>query len=265
MPGLLLLLAGCSGLLLRDDGGADSRPAPDGVSVAAADSQSSSGCRIDYRVYTTSAGDSDGIVVLAHGFLRSQDRMQALAHALAARGVTVATLDFCSQTPWNGQHVQNARDMRTVADALHAQRVVYAGFSAGGLAAVLAARADPRAVGAVTLDLVDQQGLGARAAAGLYKPLIALTGEPTACNAMANGRNVYAAARRARVQHIAGAGHCDFEAPTDALCRLVCTDPDGDAPPLRGRIVEDAARAAQALLREEPSPPSASARLAAPG
>lgn len=235
----LLLLAGCSGLLLNPD--ADDGTAavlPDDVRVASGALRSSTGCRMDYRLFSTDdagKGETAGedLVVLAHGFLRSQERMRDLAGALARSGVRVATLDFCNASPLDGGHVQNALDMQALAGRLGARRVVYAGFSAGGLAALIAARNDPAAIGVVTLDLVETQGLGVRAATGLGKPLLGLTGEPTNCNAMDNGRAVFAAADRARVQHIAGAGHCDFEAPSNRLCELLCQDPDRNTGGLR--------------------------------
>jgi pimeloyl-ACP methyl ester carboxylesterase len=167
---------------------------------------------------------------------------------MAADGMQVATLDFCNQKPWAGRHVQNGQDMVALARHLGAERVVYAGFSAGGLAALLAGRADPRTVGILTLDLVDTQGLGVGAARRLDKPLLALAGEPTNCNAGANGAIVYAATDRARVARIDGAGHCDFEAPTDGLCELVCADPGGVGGSHRERIIASARSAASALL-----------------
>lgn len=229
-PALLLLLAGCSGLLLRPASETAEPRTPAGVEMTAGSIDSSTGCRLDYRLYDSDEADRADLVVLAHGFLRSQEQMQELAATLAASGIRVATLDFCNPRPWDGRHAQNALDMIALARALDAKRVVYAGFSAGGLAAVIAGRTDNRAIGVVTLDLVETQGLGVRAAKGIDKPLLALAGDPTNCNALDNGRAVFAATDWARVQRIDGAGHCDFEGPTDQLCELVCSDPDGDSP-----------------------------------
>ena len=226
---LLLLLAGCSGLLLRPAAETAAAQLPAGVAVTEGSILSSTGCTLDYRLYQGGAAEGGALVVLAHGFLRSQKRMRTLAATLAGSGALVATLDFCNASPWDGSHAQNGLDMIRLARALDAKRVVYAGFSAGGLAAVIAGRVDPKAIGVVTLDLVETQGLGVRAAKGLDIPLLALAGEPTNCNALDNGRAVFAATDWARVQRIVGAGHCDFEAPTDRLCELVCADPDGDA------------------------------------
>ena len=285
----LLLLAGCSSLLL-----APSRPDLPQIDVGVGDIQpvegelaSATGCTIHYRVYrpaeVPSSVQAPALVILGHGFLRSQQQMTGLAETIAAAGIAVATLDFCNMRFWDGRHQQNgldmvalARHLATSAKAISASDsalesasnsasppqtmnpllqfnggsvtdsgpaakataglaggakeafggVIYAGFSAGALAALVAARNDPSALGVVTLDLVDAQGIGERAAQGLDKPLIGLVGEPTNCNANENSSAVFAAMHQAQQLRIAGAGHCDFEAPTDALCELVCTDPD---------------------------------------
>ncbi len=249
----ILLLAGCGGLLLRGDAspGDDTVMLSDGVELTRGRIASSTGCVLDYSTFvpTEPLGATTDWVLLAHGFLRGQARMQDLAARMAGEGLRVATLDFCNQKPWAGRHVQNSRDMLALARHLGAERVVYAGFSAGGLAALLAAREDRDTVGVLTLDLVDAGDLGLGAARALDKPLFAIAGEPANCNADGNGAAVYVAAAGARVQRVRGASHCDFESPTDRLCELVCTDPDGERGGARRlRIIDSASRAAQALL-----------------
>lgn len=172
--------------------------------------------------YRSAHARADELVVLGHGFLRDSGHLADLAHALAAAGMTTVALDFSQTRFWDGGQVRNAIEMMTVADALGARRVVYAGFSAGALAALIAGRNDPRALGVVALDLVDAQGMGAHMASGMTRPLIGLVGEPSWCNANRNGLVVYAASRQAVVKRMVGADHCDFESPTDWLCRLVC-------------------------------------------
>jgi hypothetical protein len=248
-----LILGGCSGLLLTgDDPGSpvvgDHAPLPAGILRRTGTLPSSTGCDLDYRLYRPEQAGSRDLVVLGHGFLRSQEHMTDLAVALAGDGVPVVTLDFCNMRPWNGRHVQNAQDMIRVARALDAERIVYAGFSAGALAALVAGRSDPKAIGIVTLDLVDAQGIGRRAATGLDKPLFGLVGEPTNCNARDNARGVFALSDTARLRRIAGAGHCDFESPTDRLCRLLCDDPDGTAPSQRPSIIATTKTAVKEML-----------------
>ncbi len=164
--------------------------------------------------------------------------MAGLAEALARAGIPTVTLDFCNSRLWDGHHVQNGRDMRRVAESLGAQRVVYAGFSAGGLSALVAAWDDPRAVGVLTLDLVDDRGLGAGLARTLATPLIGLQGEPAPCNGQSNGLAVFEASPKAQVLRIPGARHCDFESPTDWLCESVCGGSDAATDDRRRGVIE---------------------------
>jgi predicted alpha/beta-hydrolase family hydrolase len=213
--------------------------------------QAASGCDYDYTVYRSGLGDRPVDVILAHGFLRDSDRMVDLARALAGAGLTTVTLDLCNMRPWNGGHRDNALEMRRVAERLAAPRPIYAGFSAGGLAALLAAADDPDTAGALTLDLVDQAGMGRQAAARLSQPVIGLFGDASSCNADLNGLDAVNVAPRGEVVRIGGATHCDFESPTDGLCRLVC-EPEGRsqdaAAERRAFIIEQAVEAAQSMI-----------------
>jgi len=191
---------------------------------------------------------TDALVVLAHGFLRDQQHMSGLAAALAESGIPTLTLSFCNSRFWDGRHAQNALDMRQVADAIGARRIVYAGFSAGGLAALIAARNDLRTVGVLTLDLVDQRGLGEEAARGMKAPMVALVGEPAPCNAQGQGLAVTAASPGAEVIPIAGARHCDFESPTDWLCKTVCARPDQGSEGRRRLVIETSVAAIGRML-----------------
>jgi hypothetical protein len=65
--------------------------------------------------------------------------------------------------------------------------VLYAGFSAGGLAAYLAAGSDPRASAYLGLDAVDSGGLALARNADFRVPALFLMGEPSSCNAKNNG------------------------------------------------------------------------------
>jgi pimeloyl-ACP methyl ester carboxylesterase len=228
----------------------------DSVSVRAGALASATGCLIDYQVYRPPGSDHTVQIILAHGFLRSKARMAGLATRLAKAGFVTAAIDLCNMRPWDGAHRQNAADMIRVARRLAHGPVVYAGFSAGGLAALLAASNDPSSLGVLALDLVDWERIGARAAASLRPPLLGLHGEPSRCNAQNNGLAVFDAAPQAEVRHIVGASHCDFEAPTDRLCRLICEvadRPPGDARRIRGQILEAAVQAAGRLLLTDPA------------
>lgn len=255
-----LLLEGCEGRPVKDPepvGLRTDRPAtvsiPD-ITIEPGQMRSATGCLFDYSIYHT-GGDKGAVdVVLAHGFLRDRARMDGLARALSAAGFTTATIDLCNMRPWDGAHRANAADMRLVADRLGVPRPLYAGFSAGGLAALLAAGDDPDSVGVLALDLVDQARLGRRAAVGLGRPIVGLFGEASGCNADNNGLAVMAVAGQSQVIRVPGATHCDFEAPTDGLCRLVCEPvdrPTAEEARIRQQIIDEAVRAARRLIGVE--------------
>ena len=240
---LAATLGGCLGAGADPGALPEPRPALDDYRLERAGARSLAGCRYDYRVYEPAA-EPAAAVILGHGFLRSQDRQVGLARALANAGHRVVTLDFCNMRPWNGHHERNAADMRRLAKTHGLPgRTVYAGFSAGALAALLAGADDPDALGIVALDLVDQGGLGLAAAARARAPLVGLAGPPAACNADGNGLAAFA--RRPdpvapggpdrSVDVVPGATHCDFEAPTNWLCELAC----GASPALEGESRSD--------------------------
>jgi pimeloyl-ACP methyl ester carboxylesterase len=229
----LIVLTGCSSLGAESASLSDPARLP-GIALTLGSLKSKTGCTLSYSLFRPLVAGKDGnsrtLVIIGHGFLRSQRNMRDLAEAIAGEGVPVATIGFCNMRLWGSRQQQNGYDMIALASRLApkvgASRTVYVGFSAGGLAALVAARNDPRSLGVVTLDLVDAQGLGIRAASDLDKPLIGLAGEPANCNAQGHARAVFAVSAGATLKQIPDAGHCDFEAPTDRLCELLCKAPD---------------------------------------
>jgi len=246
-----LAVAACTSTALREEppqggsGGQAGRPA---VVVTEDAIQGNRGCRLDYRLYSPASANPkpDTLVVIGHGFLRNRARMAGHAQAIAAAGYHTASVTFCNSRIWDGRHRDNGRDMVRLANALDARRVVYLGFSAGGLAALLAGQQDPRTLGVVALDLVDRDGIGLAAARGFDRPLIGLVGPPSECNAGNNGLPVLAASQHSQVHRFPEATHCDFEAPTDWLCDRVCgTRPGGEQ--RRAEILQATAEAVRTL------------------
>ena len=113
-----------------------------------------------------------------------------------------------------------------------AARVMLVGFSAGGLSSLLAAHT-PGVVGYVGLDPFDRtlpdeaERLGLVAATQLRSEALLLRAPPSRCNAEAVAAP-WASVLPAlwRDELITGASHCDFESPTDWMCRLACGDTD---------------------------------------
>lgn len=190
--------------------------------------RSRTGCEFSYRVYVPQVPVSSTHVMLGHGFLRNQNKLIDLSRFLANNGVPVVSLNFCNMRPWNGNHEQNAADMRALAATLGAQNdIIYAGFSAGGLAAILAA--DKRTKAILTLDLVDQAKLGLNAVQRLDAPLIGLHGPPSRCNANNNGLALFNAretSKKSASTLVPDASHCEFESPSNWLCEFSCGDED---------------------------------------
>jgi len=217
--------------------------------------RSSAGCLFDYRLFLPAqlpATTHKTLVVIGHGFLRHQDTMTDLAKHIANGGHTATTLEFCNMRPWNGHHQKNGNDMRTLVNHLGADHIVYAGHSAGALAAVLAASADPRAVGIVTMDLVDDSDLGRTAARDLNIPMFGMAGRASSCNRMGSAIELFQNDEQRQFQSFPGASHCEFESPTDGWCETACGDDDTDSvnQSQRNAIIDGLVTQVDALLSE---------------
>ncbi|BCW97456.1 MAG: hypothetical protein KatS3mg024_0283 [Armatimonadota bacterium] len=183
------------------------------------------GRQLPYIRYRARGAPQTVLIVLAHGFSRSQSNMRAVARHYASWGLDVVTLDLAYSRPWNTDHTRNGRDMAALARTLTDRQVIYAGHSAGGLAAIVAAGRDGRARAVLGLDLVDSGSTAARLAAQMNIPIFGILGESQACNSSGNGLAVYQAAPTGRAIRVREAGHCHFESPTDWLCTAFCGSP----------------------------------------
>lgn len=196
------------------------------------------GHRVTLDVYPA-AGAPRGAAILSHGFTRSRRTLAGHAQALADAGVLVLTPDL----PCTFDFRCNARALAALVASLRAgeafkgvgapvQKVMLVGFSAGGLSSLLAADT-PGVVGYVGLDPFDRvmpgeaERLGLAAASRLRTEALLLRAPPSRCNAEAVAAP-WATALPVlwRDELIAGASHCDFESPSDWMCRLACGDTD---------------------------------------
>jgi len=196
------------------------------------------GHRVTLDVYPA-IGAPRGAAILSHGFTRSRRTLAGHAQALADAGVLVLTPDL----PCTFDFRCNARALAALVASLRAgeafkgaggpvQKVMLVGFSAGGLSSLLAADT-PGVVGYVGLDPFDRvmpgeaERLGLAAAGRLRTEALLLRAPPSRCNAEAVAAP-WAATLPVlwRDEPIAGASHCDFESPSDWMCRLACGDTD---------------------------------------
>lgn len=210
--------------------------------------------QVDVSAPTSSTSKSRDAVILAHGFTRSRETMAGHASAIARAGLWAVVPDL----PYAVDSRDNARALRDLMAALRSgasgeplQRFVLVGFSAGGLAAILAAD-DPGVVGYVGLDPFDRPGgVGREAARHLQNPVWLLRGPSSRCNAYAIAEPWVEALSNLVVDRVLPeASHCDFEDPTDRLCEFVC----GSADPARQAAVQafllEAVRGAMASPRQ---------------
>jgi pimeloyl-ACP methyl ester carboxylesterase len=248
-------------LLVATAAGADVA-APPAVEVLHGEIESTSGCRNDYTLYRPSRPATALAVMVVPGFMRDRDRMRGWADAIAGRGMTVVTMDFCQPTAFDGRHAENARDMIAVREALGLHAIVYVGHSAGGLASLLAAADDGAARAMVLLDPVDFADLAEAAAVRATVPALVLLARPGICNLRSNVRHALPRLVNATVVNVDAATHCDFEWPPSALCRAAC---DFGGPSRERRVAAeqrirslalDFIDSMRAVAGDEPSPPS---------
>ena len=193
------------------------------------------GTSIEVDVYKP-IGPQKGAAILTHGFTRSRTTMGEHAQALAARGVLAITPDMpctfdfrCNASAITGL-VNLLRNTDTFGGS--SQRVMLVGFSAGGLSSLLAADT-PGVVGYVGLDPFDRvlsnetERAGITASRRLTTEALILRAPASSCNAKAVAAP-WGSEMKAlwRDELMAGASHCDFEAPSDWKCRLACGDTD---------------------------------------
>lgn len=205
-------------------------PAPVQTQVQLLDGQ-----RVMLDVYPV-AGPARGAAILSHGFTRSRRTLSGHAQALADADVLALTPDL----PCTFDFRCNARALAALVGLLRTgatfgapvEKVMLVGFSAGGLSSLLAADT-PGVVGFVGLDPFDRtmpgetERLGLAAAGRLQVEAMLMRAPPSRCNAEAVAApwsTVLPALWRDDL--IADASHCDFESPTDWMCRLACGDTD---------------------------------------
>lgn len=184
--------------------------------------QVGSGCEMQAVRFQPEGGTNTATVILAHGFARGEAQMGGWARHLSSWGIDVVTPKLCHASILDTDHVANGQDLVELGQALGTGPVVYAGHSAGGLAAILAGASDSKTLAVVGLDLTDVDELGVGAARGLSAPFYGLLGEPSNCNSSGNGLSVYEQAQTGMAYRVTDADHCDFENETDALCTVFC-------------------------------------------
>jgi len=183
----------------------------------------SASCSADVEISAPTTAGEWPRVILAHGFMRGPDQMSGWADHLASWGLEVVVPSLCHATALDSDHALNGSDMITFNAALGGGNVIYAGHSAGALAALIASASDSNAVGLIALDLTDSDSLGLDHVSRVETRAYAMVGEPSSCNGDGNGVSTVSAMDGASQVRITDADHCDFENETDWMCTSFCT------------------------------------------
>ena len=185
---------------------------------------------LSYTVYTPDSTEDLPVVILGHGFLRGGEKMFGWAEHLASWGIKTVVPTLCHYNILNGvDHEMNGQNMVELAEIVGAETPIYAGQSAGGLAAIIAASIDAAALGVVGLDATDTAGIpgipdniGLNYISNITTPAFALVGEPSTCNSNNNGVTMYDGIANSHIVRVTDSDHCDYESPTDWGCESFC-------------------------------------------
>jgi len=187
------------------------------------------GSPVTVDVYEPGARTPLGVAIVAHGFTRSRARHRDAGRALAEAGVIAIVPDLPNYVDLWGNGTAIVGLVGRLAEGalglppVERSSIVLIGTSAGGLATVWAASKLPGLAGWVGLDPVDRTGTGMYAASKLDAPAIVLLGDASACNLFSSGKTLASSVPRlVRATKIDGASHCDFEAPTNGFCTVMC-------------------------------------------
>lgn len=184
-----------------------------------------SGCTLAYVSALPASWTT--LVVLLHGLERESEQQREAAEHLAGWGLAVVAPTSCHARVTDLDQAANAADAIELAAAFGATAIVYAGHSAGGLAAFRAAADDPAAIAFLGLDPTEWDGIGADAAPRVAVPAYAALGAPGVCNLDNNFAPVLQDVPGSRMLRVTEADHCDFEWPTDWVCTVPCgTEPN---------------------------------------
>ncbi len=126
-------------------------------------------------------------------------------------------------------HELNGQNMVELGNYHGADKVVYAGHSAGGLAAIIAASLDSSNLGVLGLDTTDTEGvfgvadfIGQQYAGNVTSTAFSIRGEPNTCNSNGNGLDLFEMMNNTYKVKVDEADHCDFEYPTNFGCQFNC-------------------------------------------
>ena len=191
---------------------------------------------MNYSIYTPINFSNPPTVILGHGFARGPDKMTGWAEHLASWGIEVLLPSLCHYNIFAGvDHEMNGQNMKELGELHGSSNIIYAGHSAGGLAAIIAASMDENALGILGLDTTDTENvpgvpdfIGQQYANTIHGIGFYIHGESSSCNSENNGLALFEMMDEFYIIKVEGADHCDFEFPTDVICEMSCENTNTD-------------------------------------
>jgi dienelactone hydrolase len=249
------LIAGCSAL--HDFLHVPTWPLPEGV-----DKRSQklvlTGESVKVDFYFPRHSNSAPVVVIAHGFSRNRKTMAGWGGLLAEQGFIAVAPDL----PTWADHGRNGRAVAELLAEVQSGNLIQqpkpsglaalVGFSAGGMATLLAASGNTNVSCWIGLDPVGKGSETYEAAALLEIPCFVLRAEPSRWNAHGNARQIFAALPGPAFSLVVNqASHVDAENPTSRAADWACGRSDPERRAVFGRYLLAGLRVG--LLRNEAS------------
>ena len=183
----------------------------------------SNGDSTEYRLFSPIDGPSAPHIIFAHEFVSTHDYLLNLSQHYASWGLKVATMNQLHSSLIDNDPIQDAEDLILLSNQVFGGGdVIYAGYSSGGLRALIASALDTNTVAFFGLDIVDLEALGQSYSQGLNIPIFGLAGESSSCNSQSNGTGIYNEAENSKLLRITEADHCDFQSPNSFICTFLC-------------------------------------------
>jgi hypothetical protein len=187
----------------------------------------------DISVIAPTAAGQYPLVVATHGWSAGRVNQMGWARHIASYGYVVIVPGMPNplqpdQAVWSAnirtiaQNATNASLFPQLAAKIDKTKIVYEGFSAGGLASTLAAKTLAPTL-LVLLDPVDNNNQGATAMPSICSPVLSFFTAPSACNNQL-GWSAYASTGTGPFVRIGvkASTHCDGEDDARALCGTFC-------------------------------------------
>ncbi|WP_236682074.1 dienelactone hydrolase family protein [Francisella philomiragia] len=181
----------------------------------------------NYDIFYQKSNRSLPVVIVVHGFSRSKDNMSGWESFLVDHGYFVVVPNL----PFWANHSKNAEFISELINYIYSNSdytsiinndLALVGFSAGGLATLIATSENTRVKLWIGLDPVDVGNLGSQAAKNINCPTYIIAASASACNANNNYKNFITNLKENNLIKIDGAVHVDAEWPTSRFAELFC-------------------------------------------